>query len=520
MSGSRSSNADRAKRVAANTFLLYIRMVVVLLVSLYTSRVVLDSLGVTNFGIVAVIGGLMGFSSIITSSVSRAISRFINFELGKGNLQRLNSLFCTSVNIQIMMAIFVAVLFEIIGYWALYYWLNIPSDRIPAAHWLLHCSIFSMVLGLTCVPYSASIIAHEKMHIYAYISIYDVAAKLLVVYILYITPYDKLITYASLNLLVELTLQLFYRWYCIVNFRECAYRLVVDTKLVREMGAFAAWAALGPVSGALNNQGISLLMNVFFGITANAARGVAGSVFRALGAMTSNFTTAVNPQIIQSYAEGNTAFMYRLVCAACKYSYLLVFVVAVPILAETHAILDIWLVDVPEYADIFTQLTLIASMISVTGFPLQTAAYASGKIKQYQSVSTCIDILTFPLSWGICLLGAPCYAPYIVMIICYLALNFLNAYLVQGLVGMPFSMFLTRVMLKLFIITPLSFVVPGILIYSLEPSFLRVMLVCVCSIPATLAIIYFFGSETEERSFVCDKLRALLAKWKARRTQA
>lgn len=520
MAEERLSEAQKVKRVAKNTLLLYVRMVFVLLISLYTSRIVLDSLGMANFGIVTVVGGLLGFTALFTASLSRAISRFINYELGKGDFQRLRTLFCTSVNIQIILALIVAVAFEIIGNWAMYHGLDIPADRIPAAQWLLHCSIISLALSLTCAPYSASIVAHEKMHIYAYISIYDVAAKLLTVYSLYVAPWDKLITYATLNLAVSISLQIFYRLYCIKNFKECRYRPQIDIKLVKEMGSFAGWSTLGVLSGVLNNQGVELLMNVFFGLTVNAARGVAASVNRAMSAMTSNFTVAVNPQIIQSYAEGNLDFMHRLVCAACKYSYLLVFIVAVPILTETYAILDIWLVDVPEHAVLFTRLTLIATMISMLGYPLLTAAQASGNIKRYQTISACVDILTFPISWGICKLGAPCYAPYIVLIICYLALNILNGYLLKGLVGMPFRMFLTRVILKLMVISTLSFIVPLLLLGVLEPSFLRLVLVCGCSIPATLLIIYTLGSEAEEQQFICDKTRALLAKWKARRSQA
>lgn len=520
MAEERLSEAQRVKRVAKNTLLLYVRMVFVLLISLYTSRIVLDSLGVTNFGIVNVVGGLLGFSALITASLSRAISRFINFELGKGDIDRLRNLFSTSVNIQIILALVVIVVFEALGNWAMYHGLDIPADRIPAAQWLLHCSIISLALSLTCAPYSASIVAHEKMHIYAYISIYDVAAKLLTVYTLFVSPWDKLITYATLNLAVSISLQIFYRLYCIKKFKECRYRPRIDIKLVKEMGSFAGWSTLGVLSGVLNNQGVELLMNVFFGLTVNAARGVAASVNKALSSLTSNFTIAVNPQIIQSYAEGNLDFMHRLVCAACKYSYLLVFVFAVPILTETYAILDIWLVDVPEHAVLFTRLTLIASMVSMLGYPLLTAAQASGNIKRYQTISACVDILTFPISWSICKLGAPCYAPYIVLIICYLALNILNGYLLKGLVGMPFRMFLTRVMLRLVIITPLCLITPFLLVTAMEASFLRLVLVCSCSIPATLLIIYTLGSEEEERRFVCDKLRALLAKWKAHRSQA
>ncbi len=519
MAETKLSEEQRAKRVAVNTIFLYARMVLVLLVSLYTSRIVLDSLGVENFGIVTVVGGLLGFNSIITAALTRSIGRFINYALGKGDIDRLKTIFCTSVNIQIILALVVVVVFELIGNWAMYHGLNIPTDRIPAARWLLHCSIISLALGLTCAPYTSSIVAHEKMHIYAYISIYEVIAKLLVVYALFVSPWDKLITFATLNLAVGLTLQLFYYRYCIKNFKECRYRPLMDIKLVKEMGSFAGWSTLGVVSGVMNCQGVELLMNIFFGITVNAARGVAASVNKALGAMTANFTLAVNPQIIQSYAEGNTDFMHRLVCSACKYSYLLIFVFAVPVLTETYTILDIWLVDVPDYAVAFTQLTIISTMIAVTSYPLTTAAQASGNIRRYQSISTCVDILVFPLSWIVCTLGGGCYSPFIVTICCYAALNLLNAYLLQRLVGLPFPMYLSRVIRRLAVISPLSFLVPLLLIRVMEPSFLRLVLVCACSIPTTLAIIYALGSEEEERRFVCDKLRALLAKWKARRNQ-
>lgn len=367
-----STNNDNNKRIAKNTMLLYVRMLFTMAVTLYTSRILLNELGVEDFGIYNVVGGIVTMFSLLSGSLSASISRFITFELGQENVAKLKTIFSTSVNIQIILSLIIIFIAEIIGVWFLNAKMNIPAERMEAANWVLQCSILTFAVNLISVPYNASIIAHEKMSAFAYISILEVTLKLLVCYCLYISLFDKLISYAVLLLTISIIIRFVYGVYCKRHFDECRYHLILDKELFKRMANFAGWNFFGNGAYLLNTQGINILMNLFFGTTVNAARGIATQVESAVQAFVGNFTTALNPQITKNYAKGNKEYLFELICRGAKYSYFLMFFFVVPIVVETPYILKLWLKIVPDYAVVFTRLTLASSLLLVLGNTLVT----------------------------------------------------------------------------------------------------------------------------------------------------
>ena len=338
------------KRIAKNTIILYFRMIITMTVSLYTSRIVLKALGVEDYGIYNVVGGVISMFSILSGSLSAAISRFLTFEIGKRNFERVKIIFSTSINIQIILAFLIIILAEIIGVWFLNNKMVIPEGRLVAANWVLQCSIITFAINLISVPYNAIIVAYERMKAFAYVSIIEVILKLLIVYILLISRLDKLILYAILLLCISIIIRFIYGIYCKIHFKESNYSFVFDKELMRSMTGFAGWNFFGAGSHLLMTQGVNMLMNVFFGVAVNAARGIAVQVDGSVMSFVSNFTTALNPQITKSYASEEKGYMFSLMCAGAKYSFFLLLILSLPILFQTETILYIWLGQVPEYA--------------------------------------------------------------------------------------------------------------------------------------------------------------------------
>ena len=477
-----NQTSDNNKRIAKNTLLLYVRMLFTMAVSLFTSRVILNTLGVEDYGINNVVGGIVTMFSVLSGSLSSSISRFITFELGKGNIERLKTIFSTGVNIQLGMSVLIIIIAEAVGIWFLNTKMNIPTDRMVAANWVFQCAILTFVLNLLSVPYNAAIIAHEKMSAFAYISVVEVSLKLIIVYMLMISPFDRLETYAVLLLLVGAVIRFIYGYYCKRHFEECTYHFVFDKPVLKEMTGFAGWNFLGNGAYMLNTQGVNILMNLYFGVAVNAARGIATQVDAALKQFVNNFTTAVNPQITKSYAQGDLDYMHKLVCRSAKFSAFLMMFFAVPIILETNTILTIWLKTVPDYAVIFLQWIIISSfMDTVLANSLVTSMFATGKIKRYQIIVTTVGCLVFPLSWIAFKLGFEPQVGYILYFIIYTILLFVRLYLLKDMVKLPVMMYIREVLYKLAPIIVVGFAIPGILILTMDAGWLRLILVCLLS---------------------------------------
>lgn len=510
-----NQTSDNNKRIAKNTLLLYVRMLFTMAVSLFTSRVILNTLGVEDYGINNVVGGIVTMFSVLSGSLSSSISRFITFELGKGNIERLKTIFSTGVNIQLGMSVLIIIIAEAVGIWFLNTKMNIPTDRMVAANWVFQCAILTFVLNLLSVPYNAAIIAHEKMSAFAYISVVEVSLKLIIVYMLMISPFDRLETYAVLLLLVGAVIRFIYGYYCKRHFEECTYHFVFDKPVLKEMTGFAGWNFLGNGAYMLNTQGVNILMNLYFGVAVNAARGIATQVDAALKQFVNNFTTAVNPQITKSYAQGDLDYMHKLVCRSAKFSAFLMMFFAVPIILETNTILTIWLKTVPDYAVIFLQWIIISSfMDTVLANSLVTSMFATGKIKRYQIIVTTVGCLVFPLSWIAFKLGFEPQVGYILYFIIYTILLFVRLYLLKDMVKLPVMMYIREVLYKLAPIIVVGFSIPGILILTMDAGWLRLILVCLLSVLVTAASEYFIGLSNKEKNFVAEKIKLVIEKIK------
>lgn len=505
-----SETSANNKRIAKNTLLLYVRTLLIMLVTLYTSRVVLNTLGVSDYGIYNVVGGVVAMFSVIFGSLSSSISRFITYELGHGDFDRLKRIFTTSVNIQIGISFVILILAETFGLWFLNTKMNIPANRITAANWVLQCSLATFVINLISVPYNACIIAHERMSAFAYISILEAVLKLTVVYMLLISPYDKLSTYAVLLVIVALLIRLTYGKYCKRHFEESRYKFVYDKSLIKEMTGFAGWGFFGSSAYMLNTQGVDMLINIFFGVTLNASKGVATQVQNAVMQFVNNFTIAVNPQITKSYAAGNMEYMYKLVCRGARFSYFLLLVFVVPIVCETEYILYLWLKLVPEYAPIFLRLTLFGALMTLLGNSMLTAIFATGNIKKYQLWITIVGCLVFPLTWIAYKLGFPPESTYVIYIIIYFLLNFIRVYIAKGLMSFPIKLYVFNVLLKVIIVSIISFILPLLVVCNLEEGFFRLCVTSIVSLFSTISTIYILGLEETERTVILNKFTTII----------
>lgn len=487
------------KRLAKNTLFLYFRTIVIMLISLYTSRIILNVLGVQDYGIYNVVGGVVAMFSVISGALSSSSSRFITFELGKGDTERLNKIFSTSVNIQFAISLCVFVIGEIVGLWFLNYKMNIPPDRLEAANWVLQCSLLAFCINLISVPYNACIIAHEKMKAFAYVSILEALLKLGVCYLIIISPVDKLISYSTLLVGVSICIRSTYTIYSHRHFEETHYRFVFDKKILKEMTGFAGWNFFTNSAYIFNTQGVNILINLFFSVTVNAARGIAAQVDHAVMQLVNSFTTALNPQITKNYAAGNMNEMFTLVCRGSKFSFFLLFVFALPVLMETEYILTIWLKLVPPHAVNFVRLAIIASMVHILGNTGYTAMMATGQIRRYVIWITAVGCLVFPLTWIAFELGAPSESTYIVFIVVYTAVEITRLWLMKEQLHFPVSMFINEVIVKIIIVSMFSVFFPIMFVYCIESSLLRTIFSVVICLISSITSIYIFGLTVNER---------------------
>lgn len=498
--------AQNNKRIAKNTMLLYIRMLFIMVISLFTSRINLQSLGAEDFGIYNVVGGLVAMFSVFSSSLATAISRFITYELGKENKGRLNKIFSTAVSIQLLLAIFVVVIAEFVGVWFLNNKMIIPIDRLDAANWVLQLSIFSFAINLVSVPYNAVIIAHEKMSAFAYISIFEVVMKLIICYSLFISPVDKLVTFAFLLFILSITLRAIYGIYCKKHFEECHYCLILDMKLIKDIAGFAGWSSFTLVAYSLYNSGLNILLNLFFGPVVNAARGVAVQVQNAVQGFSRNFQTALNPQIIKSYAEGDIQRVYSLIFSGSKFSFFLMFFLSFPIILEADIILSIWLDVVPEHTIMFVRLILIIVTIDSIGGPLYCAQQATGKIRDFQLMTGILMLLILPVSYVALRLGASPEAVYIVYIIILSIVQILSIIMIHKMIKMSLNEYFKRVALKIILVVVSSILLPLIVYTSVPSNIMNFFLVSIVCVLSTTVSIYFLGLNNKERNFFNDKL--------------
>lgn len=495
------------KRLAKNTVLLYIRTFIIMLVSLYTSRVVLDVLGVEDFGIYNVVGGVIVMFSVVSASLSNSITRYITYELGRGDAKKLQMVFSTSMNIQFLIALIIILLAETVGMWFMTTQMNIPSERLYAAYWVLHCSLITFVIQLISLPYNAILIAHEKMDVFAYIGLLEAFLKLLCAYAIFTSPFDKLISYAALLSLSALIIRGIYGIYCKKHFEECSYQFVLNKALFEEMSKFAGWNFLGASAYLFNTQGVNVLSNIVFGVTVNAARGIAGQAEAGVRQFVNNFTIAINPQIIKSFAENKYDECFSVVRTGAKYSVYLMLIFFIPFVLEPEFVLSIWLKQVPDYAVVFWQLAMLGTLVDLPGAPLTTLALATGKIKKFYIYIGGLGCWVLPISYILFKLGCSPSSAYWAYILVYIYLVYVRLILMNKQVRFSIPLFLKDVILPVFIITVLSFIAPLCVKSTMEPGVARFLLVGLSSFVSIVIFVWLFGVNKGERDKIKDVVR-------------
>lgn len=497
--------SENNKRIAKNTIALYIRMLFLLVVNLYATRVLLLALGIENFGIYNVVGGVVAMFSVLSQSLSSANSRFMNFEMGKGDFNKLKRVFSACLTIQIALSIVIAMIAEIVGYWFINYKMVISPDRIVAANWVLQFSIIAFCINLISVPYNAAIIAHEKMSAFAYISIYEGVAKLLICYLVIISPIDKLVAYSSLICAIQFSVRMIYTYYCRKNFKECYYYFSYDRPLLKELFSFAGWNFIGAAASVIRNQGGTILINLFGGPILNASRGIANQVNQAISGFSGNFMTAVKPQITKSYAAGNIDYMTSLVINSARFSFYLLLLLSLPIMINIDYILGIWLTSVPCKASLFVLLTIIFTIIESWSNPLIIAQLATGRVKYYQLVVGGLTFMNIPVSYLMMRLGFKVEVFfYISIILSFITLS-ARLLILQKDTGFKSYSFFYRVILNGVIVFTPSYLIPYSFSFAFNNSLMSFIILLIVCILSTLSSIIFIGLNSEERCKMKNK---------------
>lgn len=499
------SQSANNKRIAKNTLLLYVRMLFGMLVSLFTSRVILQTLGVEDYGVYNVVGGVITMFTFLNSAMSSATSRYITFEIGKGNMEQLKKVFSTALQIHAAIALLIVTLGETAGLWFLMNELVIPDGRMEAAMWVYQCSIVTAVVTIMSVPYNADIIAHEKMSAFAYISVLEILLKLAIVYLLVALPFDKLKVYAVLVLLVGLLIRYIYTRYCHKHFEESHYIHRIDKPLLKEMSSFAGWSFWGNLAAILYSQGLNMMLNIFFGPVVNAARGIATQIQSVVTQFVTNFQMALNPQITKTYASGELDKMHSLMFRSARFSFMLLFFLSLPIMLETNYILTLWLGIVPENTVIFARIIIAISLIYTIANPCVIANQATGKVKVYQAVVGGLLLLILPISYVVLKLGAPAYSVFIVHFCVESVAQFARMYMLRNMIDLPLLSYVKNIYLPIMGVVALSMVLPMLVYNNMQEGFIRLLAVgmtCVLSVAMTSL---FIGMTRNERSFLIDK---------------
>lgn len=477
-------------------------MVLVILVNLYTVRVIWQVLGIDDYGVYNVVGGIVTMFSFLNSAMVASSQRFISFELGTGNKDRLTKTFSISLRIHLILAFLIVILSETIGLWFLNTKLNIPINRIGAANWVYQCSIIAFVINIISVPYNACIVAHEHMKAFGYFGILEVIIKLLIVFLLLLIPFDKLITYAVLIVMMSATMRMIYGYYCRRNFEECRFRIVSDPHLMKDMFAFAGWSFVGNLGFSVKDQGLNILINMFFNVAVNAAKGIATQVGSVINGFAQSFQMAINPQITKRYAAGDIKSMINLVFSGCKYSVFLMLIIVLPLIMAADPILHLWLDDVAEYTTGFLQLTLVVALIDSIVNPITTALQATGKIKRFQIIISIIMIANIPFAW---LWLSSDLNPYIVVFVAGITsvvAVIARLVLLHELVSYSYRAYFIQVIVPILITVTITSLVNWFIYKLYSQTFGGLLCYGVTSVVASGLIIYLLGLNVTERKAV------------------
>ena len=495
-------SSSKNNLIAKNTMMLYIRLSIIMIVYLYTSRIVLKALGIEDYGIYNVVAGVVTLFSFFNAALSSATSRFITYELGRENVIELKKNFRTAFTIHLILAVIILVLAETIGLWFVNNKLIIPVERLFAANMIFQFSILSCVVTIMQVPLNAEIIAHEKMGIYAYMGILDAACKLLIAFIISTCSYDKLVVYGFLLFLMTGFLFLVYHIYCKKKFNEYNPKPFYDKDTFRNMLSYSCWSLWGSMAYVLKDQGVNMVLNIFFGPIVNAARGITNQVNTALNGFTQNFTMAMNPQIVKSYACEDFNRMFLLLFSGAKFSYFLLLLFSIPIVLETEYILAIWLGQVPEYTVLFIRLIIINSLIESFTYVIGATVQATGNIRLYQIMVGGLLLLNLPISYVFLKLGYPPYVTFLIAILLSTISIVIRVIILNSLIKISIKQFTVNVLGVSVIVSLLSFILPYWIHCSMNEGFVRLICVAVGSIFCIFINAWFIGLNQKEKIFV------------------
>ena len=502
------------KRIAKNTIYLYLRMLISMVVGLYTSRVILNTLGVEDYGINNVVGGVIGVFSLISASISGSIGRFITFELGTGNMEKLKKVFSTSVTIQIILAIIVVAVAEIVGIWFLNNELQINPDRMVAAHWVFHCTLITFAVNLISLPYNACIIAHEHMNVFAYISILETVLRLVIVYLLLLSPFDKLETYAVLCVVVAIIIRLIYGCYCKRHFIECSYKLILDKSLFKQMFCFAGWEFIGSSAAILRSTGGDILINIFAKTTiVNAAAGIAATLTGVISNFVGNFTMAFTPQITKLYAAQKFDELVKLLYMGCKFAPYLMLIIALPVFFNAHFILELWLGQVPDYTVNFVLITILFMLNELMARPIITAKLATGVIRNYQIVVGGTLLLTLPIAYLALYFGAPAEAVFGAKLLTSILATFIRLYMLRGdIPGLSVSHFIINVYFRVVLVSIIAAIIPSISYICISDNIIQFIVTSSLAVVSALASIYYIGCTKIEQAQLMSLVNTIKTK--------
>jgi O-antigen/teichoic acid export membrane protein len=487
------------KRIAKNTIFLNIRTLLMMIVMLYTSRVVLSVLGFVDYGLYNLLAGVIMLFSFLSDAMGTAISRFMSFELGRKETNNLANVFCTSFSIHTGLAIIIFVFSETIGLYIVNNILVIPSERLFACNVIYQYAVVTALLSITQVPMNAMIVSYEKMNVYSYIGIVNVILKLMVAYAISISTFDKLITFGTLNLIVSIGVYFFYHLYCKKKFSAYNIGFRIDKKLFKEMGIYSLWNLLLSSSQVVKNYGINVLINIFFGPLVNTANTIAYQVNSAMSGFSNSFSTAINPPIIKSYSANERLQMKNLIFRGSKFSFFLLMIISIPILLETDIILKLWLKDVPQYTVELTKLMILVALIESFVIPVSVGVQATGKVKYYYIVVASVYLVSFPIAYLFYKSGAQPTAALQILIALAIFNIFVRLYFLKKYVGISILEFSLQVLLRAFIILILSIIVPLFIYHFFNVGLLRLLITTLSSLFISGFFIYSLGLTKQER---------------------
>jgi O-antigen/teichoic acid export membrane protein len=477
-----------------------------MLVSLYTVRIVLNTLGTTDYGIYNVVGGIVTMFSFLSGTMGSASQRFFAFELGKKDYVRLKQIFGLTFLIYIGIAILILLLAETIGLWFLNTQMNIPLGRMEVANWVYQFSVFSFIMTVITIPYNASIIAHENMKMYAYVGIIEVILKLIVAYMLGQFLFDKLKLYAVLTFFTTLIITFIYYTYCKKRYKECSFNFYLDysdRKLIGSLILYSGWNIIGSIAMILKNQGINILLNIFYGPVVNTARAISSQIYGVLVQFVTNLYSSSKPQITKYYAQSDMESMWKLVFSSTKFSYFLFMIMSIPFFFEIEFILKLWLNNIPQYTPWITRLILIGFMLEALSNQLITTLQAANKLKEFQLYSVSILLLNLPISFILLKIGASPYIPFVISIIITIIYMIPQVIITKKEVNLPTKLYLKEI-LKLLLVTLLSVIAPYFLYKIMDSGIIRLITVVIISLFSSIIFIWNIGLDSQEKIVITN----------------